>query len=735
MVDITPNLNIPTSEFEVVIPQTVQDTPGQIIGGWGASSGQLSSGNVILDATHEQLRIGAATSPTVGLGVFLGKSGSYYQFRVGDPAGNNILWDGVTLTVSAAALTGSVPVAALNIADRGWSQTCAFSVTDADTVAWGAGTFTSADGTAYSISGGNTGNMAAKTYVYLDIAVSTTAYQTTTTGTTAVGVGKVMIAVAQNGTGEATYQVLSGQGGLNIDAANIVAGSITATELADLAVSTAKVAASAITTAKIAADAVTAAEIATGAVGSTELAVGAVIAGKITAGTIVSADIAANTITAGNIAALTITASEIAAGAITTNKIAALAVTAAEIAANTITAAKIVAGTITTTEIAANTIVAGDIAANTITANELSTSITYAGTIVIDTAGNIRSGQTTFNTGTGWFIGNVGGTPKLSIGNPAAKYLAWDGSDLVINGYIASSALGGDGSDGALSISSGTTTLDLGGARVFVKNYSSISITGTGKLAFSNAHASGTIIFIRSQGNVTLTSSTAPMIDASGMGAAGGGAASGTGTGNGANGTDALGALIKSNKGTGSTTSAVGTGGATTAVFSMDIFNSYLVQKYNQIFIGAGGGGGSISNINGNGNNYTAGSGGAGGASLIIECGGAWNFTTASGISVAGINGGNAGTDQPKCGGGGGGGAGGQLQVNYYSLTANTGTVVTSGGTGGLAEWNTSGVSYGGGGGGNPINAGADGTSTTIDGVKTGGDGGAGYSTIQQFRF
>jgi hypothetical protein len=74
--------------------------------------------------------------------------------------------------------------------------------------------------------------MAAKTYIYLDIATSTTAYQITTTATTAVGDGKVLIAVAQNNTNEATFQLFGGNGGLNIDASNIVTGSITANEIA-----------------------------------------------------------------------------------------------------------------------------------------------------------------------------------------------------------------------------------------------------------------------------------------------------------------------------------------------------------------------------------------------------------------------------------------------------------------------------------------------------------------------
>jgi len=141
----------------------------------------------------------------------------------------------VTITggsISVSTLNGLIQQTNLNVANRGWSQTCIFSVTDADTVAWATGSLTSADGTVYSIAGADTGNMTAKTYIYLDTAVSITTYQTTTTASTAVGDGKVLVAVAQNGTTEATYKVLQEQGGENIDAANIVAGSITANEIA-----------------------------------------------------------------------------------------------------------------------------------------------------------------------------------------------------------------------------------------------------------------------------------------------------------------------------------------------------------------------------------------------------------------------------------------------------------------------------------------------------------------------
>lgn len=135
--------------------------------------------------------------------------------------------------ISGSALTNNtVTSSKVNVATRGWTQTSIFSVTDSDTVAWGAGTFTASDGTAYSISSGNTGNMAARTYVYLDTGVSTTVYQTTTVAASAVGDGKVLIASCKNNTSEAVFQVFGGIGGLNLDGSDLVVNSITGNEIA-----------------------------------------------------------------------------------------------------------------------------------------------------------------------------------------------------------------------------------------------------------------------------------------------------------------------------------------------------------------------------------------------------------------------------------------------------------------------------------------------------------------------
>ena len=105
----------------------------------------------------------------------------------------------------------------------------------------------------------------------------------------------------------------------------------------------------------------------------------------------------------------------------------------------------------------------------------------------------------------------------------------WSGGDVVQasdlnDNFNRAIRFGGDGSDGAQEISSGVTDIDVGAAQIYILNYTTLSITGTGKLTFSNQHANGTIIIIRVQGDVTLTSSQTAMIGLVGIGATGGAA-------------------------------------------------------------------------------------------------------------------------------------------------------------------------------------------------------------------
>ena len=270
---------------------------------------------------------------------------------------------------------------------------------------------------------------------------------------------------------------------------------------------------------------------------------------------------------------------------------------------------------------------------------------------------------------------------------------------------------GGDGSDGALSIASGTTTINLANAAVVIKNYTSISITGTGQLAFSNPNTTGSIVILKSQGDVTLTSSTDPNIQASGLGAAGG-ASGGTGAGN--NGTTAVpltdpGTAHYGVGGTGSH----GTGGAQYANNGLYTITAARYGAFGR-FVGCGSGGGAGS---GDGVN-NGGAGGNGGGVLIIECAGDLNAT--GNIKAEG----SAGSDASGGAAPGGGGSGGSCIVFYDSATATSGTISDAGGDGG-----SGGASAGSGGGAGGIGGvGAAGTNNTGGGGAGGGGAGSGGS-------
>lgn len=86
-------------------PEQIGDFPAWF-SAWLAQSGkerktigliQNRGGTFTLDVDQQLLLVGAATAPTTGVGIFLGLNGSDYEFRVGDPAGSHLLWDGTNL--------------------------------------------------------------------------------------------------------------------------------------------------------------------------------------------------------------------------------------------------------------------------------------------------------------------------------------------------------------------------------------------------------------------------------------------------------------------------------------------------------------------------------------------------------------------------------------------------------------------------------------------------------------
>lgn len=280
---------------------------------------------------------------------------------------------------------------------------------------------------------------------------------------------------------------------------------------------------------------------------------------------------------------------------------------------------------------------------------------TVAGVVEEATDAEVTAGTATGSTGAKLFV-----TPAKLATNIATKL-----------------KFGGTGADGALAITSGATNIDCANAAVVIKNYTSISITGTSSLTFTNPHTNGTIIILKSQGNVTITSSTNPAIDGRLMGASAGNYGTST---------------IVAPKGGGSGANSAGAG----------LYTGQNISGKNiKIFAGAGGG------------NSNAGSGGTGGAGIYIECGGALNITST--INVSGQNGvagsgntGGSGFTCPSGGGGGsntdgitgaagtaacfgsgtagtGGGGAGSIVIIYNSLTANSGTYTVTKGNGGAA--------------------------------------------------
>jgi len=103
-----------------------------------------------------------------------------------------------------------------------WSYSGAFTSSDADTVAWASGTLRLSNGSEYSIDAGNTGNMAAKTFVYFDLNLSLTTFQTSTTRNDAIGFGKILIAVAENSSSSAVFNKFN-DNELNISVSTIAA--------------------------------------------------------------------------------------------------------------------------------------------------------------------------------------------------------------------------------------------------------------------------------------------------------------------------------------------------------------------------------------------------------------------------------------------------------------------------------------------------------------------------------
>ncbi len=189
------------------------------------------------------------------------------------------------ITTSDQLADGVAIARTLTEGQQSFNTDIVFSATDWDTVAWTSGTLTLASGTSYSIVSGDTGNLASDAirWIYFKAATSTTVLQVTSSLSTAVGDGVVILAVAYR----AAAGAASGQKAIFIPA--VGAFGINETVIGPNSIKTSHIQALAITTATIAAGAVTAAQISVSQLSAISADIGTITAGTIDTDVIVAA--------------------------------------------------------------------------------------------------------------------------------------------------------------------------------------------------------------------------------------------------------------------------------------------------------------------------------------------------------------------------------------------------------------------------------------------------------------
>lgn len=359
-------------------------------------------------------------------------------------------------------------------------------------------------------------------------------------------------------------------------------------------------------------------------------------------------------------------------------------------------------------------------------------------------------------------------TSKFKVGDGTTVW-----SSLTYGGLIGPTTTNvlesyGDGSDGNVTVSSGTTTL----ARDMF--YNNLTMSGTGKIVSNGwrifvagilditASAAGALQWNGNDGSASATS-TGGVIGAtlSGNTVGGSGAATAGKTGVAGAGVNSTGSGAQTaNGGTGGSSGnggtgsggAGGTGTTSGALTSLPIrrWETDLLLGVTLILGGIGGTGGASGS--GNGTNAGGGGGGGGGAAGVlaiyaktINRSGTTAANTFQANGGLGGAGGTANATGATKGGGGGasGGGGGWIYLVYDTLTGSTATnaLQASGGTGGAGGTPTggnAGGNGGGGGGGGRITllkvttsvgsdtTGAAGTAGSAASGATGGAGGAG---------
>lgn len=91
----------------------------------------------------------------------------------------------------------------------------------------------------------------------------------------------------------------------------------------------------------------------------------------------------------------------------------------------------------------------------TATSGSITGAFSILGALTIGTAGSISSGQTNYNTGTGYWFDYNSGSPRFSIGDATYNFITWDNTTFTVSGNIAlvdSSLIAGHALDAGIPV-------------------------------------------------------------------------------------------------------------------------------------------------------------------------------------------------------------------------------------------------------------------------------------------
>jgi len=114
--NLTPdNISIRSKRSKVYVDPDTEHF-GDVLAGWAIGSDEMSKGSVKIQATNERILLGVATEPLTGVGIFIGKDGTDYEFRVGDPDNKYLHYDGtdVDLVGSISGRSTAIIAGAIN---------------------------------------------------------------------------------------------------------------------------------------------------------------------------------------------------------------------------------------------------------------------------------------------------------------------------------------------------------------------------------------------------------------------------------------------------------------------------------------------------------------------------------------------------------------------------------------------------------------------------------------------